>query len=82
MVMQRAALSAAKVAGLLLQSNTAQLLSFYHSAIIFPYKLHTFTKWSCWNRRDFKTVSESSVETQVSAEAGGTADNQTMKYFK
>jgi len=80
--MQRAALSAAKVAGLLLQSNTAQLLSFYHSAIIFPYKLHTFTKWSCWNRRDFKTVSESSVETQVSAEAGGTADNQTMKYFK
>jgi len=27
----------------------------------------------------FKTVTESSGETQVSAEAGGTADIQTMK---
>jgi len=29
----------------------------------------------------FKTVTESSGETQVSAEAGGTADTQTMKFL-
>jgi hypothetical protein len=45
---------------------------------LFPYKLYTCTEGSCWNRPGFKAVSGSAVETQVSAEAGGTADTQTV----
>jgi len=55
------------------------IYTVYHSWVLFTYKLYTCTKWSCWNRRVFKTVTGSSVETQVSAEAGRTADTQTMK---
>jgi len=58
------------------------IYSVYHSSIIFPYKLYKYPKGCCWNRQVFKTVSGSSVETQVSAAAGGTADTQTMKFFK
>jgi len=46
------------------------------TTISFPYNLYTCTKQSCWNRRVFKTVSGSSVETQVCAAAGATADTQ------
>jgi len=65
------------------QSNTAHILSqyiyFIPSSIICPYKLYTYTEGCCWNRPVFKTDSGSSVETQVSAEAGGTVDTQGMK---
>ena len=55
------------------------IYTVYHSCVSFPYKLYTCTERSGWNRRVFKTVTGSSGETQVSAEAGGTADTQTMK---
>jgi hypothetical protein len=50
------------------------IYAFYYSWISFPYKLYTCTKWSCCNRRVFKTVTGTSVKRQISAEAGGTAD--------
>jgi hypothetical protein len=58
----------------------SNIYTFYHSSISFPYKLYTCTKRSGWNRPVFKTVTGSSVETQVSVEAGGTADTQEMKF--
>jgi len=30
------------------------IYTFYYSWISLPYKMYTFTKWSCWNRRVFK----------------------------
>jgi len=55
------------------------IYTVYHTSILFPYKLCTCTKCSDQNRRVIKTVTGSSVETQVSAEAGGTADTQAKK---
>ena len=52
------------------------ICTFYLSSILFPYKLYTCTKVPCLNRRVFKTVTGSSVETQVCAAAGGTAGTQ------
>jgi hypothetical protein len=56
------------------------IYTFYHSSISFPYKLYTCTKRSGWNRPVFKTVTGSSVETQVCVAAGGTADTEGMEF--
>ena len=53
---------------------------FYYCWILCPYKQSTSTKRSGWNRRVLESVSGSSVETQVSAAAGGTADTETMTF--
>ena len=55
------------------------MYTFYHRCVSFPYKLYKCTERSGWNRV-FMTVTGSSGETQVSAEAGGTADTKTMKF--
>jgi hypothetical protein len=62
------------------RANCNNKCTSYNSSISFPYKLYTCTERSCWNRRVFKTVTGSSGETQVYAEAGGTADTQAMKF--
>ena len=51
---------------------------FYLSSTIFPCKPYICTKGFFWNRLVFKTATVSSVETQVPAEAGGTAHTQAM----
>ena len=56
--------------------------TFHHSSVPFPYKLYTCTERSGWNGPVFKTVTGSAVETQVSAEGGGTADTQAMEFWK
>ena len=62
-----------------LKNSSIHVYTFYHSWILFPYKLYKWTNESCWNRRVFRTVTGSSGETRVSAEGGGTADTQAMK---
>ena len=62
------------------QTFCKSIYTFYCSWILLPYKLYKCTKGSFWKRRVFKTASGSSVETQVSAEAGGTADTKSMKF--
>ena len=52
------------------------IYTFHHNSILFPYNFYACTKRSCWNRRVSKIVTASSVETQVCAEGGGTADTQ------
>jgi len=51
---------------------------FYLSSTTLTCKPYKCVEVSFWNRGVFKTVTVSSVETQVPAEAGGTADTQAL----
>jgi len=57
-------------------THPVRLYMFYLSTTTLPYKPYICTEGSFWNRRLFKIVTVSSMETQFPAESDGTADSQ------